>query len=113
MKKTTAHIEYVECIASFHFDFSPLSYTPSFTTSLHITSLHHDIMSNSDSKTEYIYHEQQEAALCGQHALNNLVQASVFTPGSLANIAIQLDEMELAYMSQNNEGGVRYVNTYL
>eukprot|EP00547_Thalassionema_nitzschioides_P015169 CAMPEP_0194247118 /NCGR_PEP_ID=MMETSP0158-20130606/16063_1 /TAXON_ID=33649 /ORGANISM="Thalassionema nitzschioides, Strain L26-B" /LENGTH=322 /DNA_ID=CAMNT_0038983167 /DNA_START=9 /DNA_END=977 /DNA_ORIENTATION=+ len=45
--------------------------------------------------------------LCGQHALNNLVQASVFSAGSLSEIAHQLDEMELAYMAANNEGGVR------
>mmetsp|Transcript_14897 Transcript_14897/g.24633 ORF Transcript_14897/g.24633 Transcript_14897/m.24633 type:complete len:339 (-) Transcript_14897:166-1182(-) len=59
------------------------------------------------SSTDWIYHERQEAALCGQHALNNLIQASVFTPGSLAEIALQLDDIELNYMAQNNEGGVR------
>lgn len=59
------------------------------------------------SSTEWIYHERQEAMLCGQHALNNLIQASVFTPGSLAEMALQLDEIELNYMAQNNEGGVR------
>jgi Ataxin-3 len=56
---------------------------------------------------KYIYHERQEAALCGQHALNNLVQAKVFSAGQLAEIALQLDQMELIYMSQNNEGGVK------
>jgi hypothetical protein len=62
----------------------------------------------SSSDIEYwIYHEQQQALLCGQHALNNLVQAAVFSAGSLAEIAHQLDEMELAVMAQNNEGGVR------
>jgi ataxin-3 len=59
------------------------------------------------STEHWIYHERQEAALCGQHALNNLVQASVFSPGSLSDIAHQLDEMELTYMANNNEGGVR------
>lgn len=57
--------------------------------------------------SEWIYHERQDAMLCGQHALNNLVQASVFSAGSLSEIAHQLDEMELAYMAANNEGGVR------
>jgi ataxin-3 len=57
--------------------------------------------------SEYVYHERQEALLCGQHALNNLVQASVFTPGSLSEIAHQLDELELTYMAQNNEGGIQ------
>lgn len=59
------------------------------------------------SKQYWIYHERQEALLCGQHALNNLVQQNAFSPGSLAEIAMQLDAMELNYMAQNNEGGVR------
>lgn len=54
----------------------------------------------------WIYHERQQALLCGQHALNNLVQACNFSPESLAEIAHQLDEMELQFMSQNNEGGI-------
>lgn len=52
----------------------------------------------------WIYHERQQALLCGQHALNNLVQACNFSPELLAEIAHQLDEMELQFMSQNNEG---------
>eukprot|EP00986_Skeletonema_menzelii_P000018 scaffold5_cov144-Skeletonema_menzelii.AAC.4 len=56
--------------------------------------------------TYWVYHERQEAMLCGQHALNNLVQANAFTPVSLAEIAGQLDQMELNYMASNNEGGV-------
>ena len=61
-----------------------------------------------DVESEYwIYHERQEAMLCGQHALNNLVQGNVFQPGYLAEIAQQLDQMELHMMAQNNEGGTR------
>eukprot|EP00816_Leptocylindrus_hargravesii_P006006 CAMPEP_0196814062 /NCGR_PEP_ID=MMETSP1362-20130617/41085_1 /TAXON_ID=163516 /ORGANISM="Leptocylindrus danicus, Strain CCMP1856" /LENGTH=366 /DNA_ID=CAMNT_0042190567 /DNA_START=126 /DNA_END=1223 /DNA_ORIENTATION=+ len=52
-----------------------------------------------------IYHERQEALLCGQHALNNLVQSNTFDVSSLSEIAHQLDEVELAYMAQNDEGG--------
>lgn len=59
----------------------------------------------SAGKHYWIYHERQEALLCGQHALNNLVQRNAFSPGSLAEIANQLDQMELNYMAQNNEGG--------
>lgn len=71
-----------------------------------------DEIEMSDDETEYwIYHERQEALLCGQHALNNLVQQNVFQPGHLAEIAHQLDQMELNFMAQNNEGGVRYVFT--
>lgn len=63
-----------------------------------------------DSEPEYwIYHERQQAMLCGQHSLNNLVQANTFSPNQLAEIAMQLDQMELNVMAQNNEGGVRYV----
>jgi hypothetical protein len=42
----------------------------------------------TDPPEYWIYHERQEAMLCGQHALNNLVQASVFTPQSLASLAV-------------------------
>lgn len=34
-----------------------------------------------------IYHEQQQGALCAQHALNNLLQNPVFTAVDLATIA--------------------------
>jgi len=40
--------------------------------------------------TTWIYHERQQALLCGQHALNNLLQIQSFTPDSLAEIALQL-----------------------
>lgn len=43
--------------------------------------------------------------LCGQHALNNLIQRNSFDPQQLSEIAQQLDEMELNYMAANNEGG--------
>mmetsp|Transcript_14044 Transcript_14044/g.26790 ORF Transcript_14044/g.26790 Transcript_14044/m.26790 type:complete len:369 (+) Transcript_14044:60-1166(+) len=56
--------------------------------------------------TVWIYHERQEALLCGQHALNNLLQRHAFTPDTLSQIANQLDAMELNFMAQNNEGGV-------
>lgn len=62
--------------------------------------------SRMSSATEYwIYHERQQALLCGQHALNNLVQGSVFSADSLADLALQLDQIELNFMAQNNEGG--------
>ena len=49
-----------------------------------------------DNPRTWIYHERQQAALCGQHALNNLLQRSVFSPNQLAQIAQQLDREELA-----------------
>jgi ataxin-3 len=60
-----------------------------------------------DPENVWIYHERQEASLCGQHALNNLAQKPVFTAYQLAQIAHQLDELELSYMAQNDEGGTR------
>ena len=63
---------------------------------------------NMSPDVEYwIYHERQEALLCGQHALNNLVQACIFSADVLAEIAYQLDQLELAAFAQNNEGGIQ------
>lgn len=68
---------------------------------------HQEAKMNDDEVEYWIYHERQQALLCGQHALNNLVQGNVFNPGQLSEIAHQLDQMELNFMAQNNEGGVR------
>jgi ataxin-3 len=68
---------------------------------------------SSSSNETFIYHERQQALLCGQHALNNLIQTQTFTPDSLANVAHQLDQMELNYMSAGNENGIEskdYIN---
>jgi ataxin-3 len=51
----------------------------------------------------YIYHEQQEGALCAQHALNSLLQGEYFTAVDLANIAHELDEEEAALDSNQNQ----------
>ena len=64
-------------------------------------------MSSSSAAATFIYHEKQEALLCGQHALNNLVQTQTFTPISLADIARQLDLMELNFMSAGNQNGIQ------
>jgi Josephin len=55
------------------------------SASRHITRLFATM--TTDLSSVWIYHERQEALLCGQHALNNLVQAPVFTTGRLADIA--------------------------
>jgi ataxin-3 len=62
--------------------------------------------SSVDPDKIWIYHERQEALLCGQHALNNLAQSSVFAASELSEIAHQLDQMELRVWAQNSEGGV-------
>lgn len=59
----------------------------------------------TDPSSVWIYHERQDALLCGQHALNNLAQHSTFDASRLAAIAQQLDAMELDVYAQNNEGG--------
>lgn len=40
-----------------------------------------------------VYHERQEAALCGMHCLNNLVQAPTFDVSQLMEIAQGLDSL--------------------
>ncbi|GFH56479.1 Josephin-domain-containing protein [Chaetoceros tenuissimus] len=57
------------------------------------------------SKSTFIYHERQESLLCGQHSLNNLLQQQAFSPDQLAEIAHQLDQLELNYMAKG-DGGV-------
>ena len=51
---------------------------------------------------KYVFHEVQDSMLCGQHALNNLLQESCFTPVDLAEIAQDLDAQEMKFMT---EGG--------
>ena len=46
----------------------------------------------------WLYHERQEAALCGQHCLNNLMQGPHFSTGELADIARALDAEERKLM---------------
>jgi len=48
----------------------------------------------------WLYHERQEAALCGQHCLNNLLQGPFFTTGDLADIAAALDHQERRLMME-------------
>ncbi|KAG0662144.1 hypothetical protein C6P46_003537 [Rhodotorula mucilaginosa] len=48
----------------------------------------------------HIYHEKQErgSMLCGQHALNNLLQSGLFTAPDLAEIARGLDALEASQL---------------
>jgi len=48
----------------------------------------------------FLYHERQEAALCGQHCLNNLLQGPHFTTGDLAGIAHEFDAQERQLMTE-------------
>lgn len=48
------------------------------------------------SNKRYIYHEQQESQLCGQHCLNNLLQGPYLSAVDLADIANELDQRERA-----------------
>ena len=49
---------------------------------------------------EFIYHEKQVSALCGVHALNNLLQGSYYGAGDLADVARALDARELALLTE-------------
>ncbi|CUA69756.1 Ataxin-3 [Rhizoctonia solani] len=52
-----------------------------------------------------MYHERQEpgSMMCGQHALNSLLQGNYFTPPDLAQIAHEIDELEQGV--QDSHGG--------
>jgi len=50
------------------------------------------------SPPSLVFHEQQVAALCGRHALNNLLQGPWFTEFELADIARELDDTEQVLM---------------
>ena len=50
----------------------------------------------------FVYFEPQDAALCGVHALNSLLQEPVFSEVDLGNIALELDNQEERFML---EGG--------
>ena len=52
-----------------------------------------DLTAASDGEPR-VYFEQQESALCAVHALNNLVQAPLFTPVDLSSAAAELQERE-------------------
>lgn len=47
-----------------------------------------------------IYFEKQQAALCGVHAINTLLQAPLMTEVELSEIAQQLDQIEHSLMAQ-------------
>ncbi|CAE6444761.1 hypothetical protein ACGC1H_006873 [Rhizoctonia solani] len=53
----------------------------------------------------YMYHERQEpgSMMCGQHALNSLLQGNYFTPPDLAQIAHEIDQLEQGV--QDSHGG--------
>ena len=72
----------------------------SSTSHHHSNHSHHD---DDDPQSIWIYHERQEAALCGQHALNNLVQAPIFSVEGLAEIAWQLDQLERNVLTEQQQ----------
>jgi len=49
-------------------------------------------------KDLYIYHEKQDAALCGVHCVNSLLQGHYFTAVDLMMIAREIDEQERKVM---------------
>jgi len=41
-----------------------------------------------------VYHERQDAGLCGVHCLNTLLQGPYFTEVDLMTLAVELDKNE-------------------
>lgn len=60
---------------------------------------------NQDADSFWVYHERQQALLCGQHALNNLAQGNLFSVDHLATIATTLDQMEQSIDTDYVRGG--------
>ena len=60
-----------------------------------------------------IYHEMQESLLCGQHCLNNLIQAPFFNPIDLSDIALELDQLEYQSMTGVNGEVTEDTRSYL
>lgn len=50
-----------------------------------------------------VYHEKQEAGLCGVHCLNTLLQGHYFGPEDLAEIGRSFDENERRLMMEMGE----------
>ena len=51
-------------------------------------------MAASESHEVYFEAQDEGSALCGQHAINNLLQGSYFTAMDLGHIGTKLDEQE-------------------
>eukprot|EP00741_Cyanophora_paradoxa_P001938 tig00000523_g1877.t1 len=49
---------------------------------------------------DLLFHERQDAGLCGQHCLNNLVQQPMWTEVDLLHIATELDRKEREVMAE-------------
>ena len=56
--------------------------------------------------SDCLYHEKQDLALCGVHALNNLLQGPAFGAGDLAAIALKLDEAQRALLTDDTAAAV-------
>ncbi|GAQ79023.1 Ataxin-3 [Klebsormidium nitens] len=52
-------------------------------------------------ETPLLYHEKQESAICGVHALNTLLQGPYFTEVDLSQIALELDKNEREMMAES------------
>lgn len=63
-------------------------------------------MAAVEPRPRWIYHERQQASLCGQHCLNNLLQGHYFEASDLAAIAAELDSRERALMMAAGTGAL-------
>lgn len=65
----------------------------------------------SDSIPSFpIYWEQQVAALCGTHAINNLLQGPYYSEVDMANIAQSIDARERALMLESGADSADYLS---
>jgi 3-hydroxymyristoyl/3-hydroxydecanoyl-(acyl carrier protein) dehydratase len=62
----------------------------------------------NDQFINLIYHEKQDASLCGLHAINNLLQKKMVEPEDLSQIAIDLDKQEEQMMLENGKDSFQY-----
>jgi len=60
-------------------------------------------MASPDSYEVYFEAQDEETSLCGQHALNNLLQGAYFTAIDLGHIGAKLDEQEQNLLYSINE----------
>src|SRR5690242_12338787 len=63
----------------------------------------------SSSHKDKVYFEPQEAAFCGVHCVNNLLQNSYFDVVGFSTIAHELDEQERKIMVQGGESSADFL----
>ena len=71
-----------------------------WSISLIYASIIHLWLDLISDRMDSIYFEKQESLMCGQHALNMLLQSDYFSAQDLAEIARRLDSLERHFMDR-------------